>query len=130
VVVALHASAQHRSFRDVESGKQRRAVAHVVLGSRRRTARLEGQAGLGALKHLDLGLLVQESTTAWAGGSIESPTTSFSRSDSSESRDILKARMRCDSGLWAAQMRCTERRLTPDAFAIIRPLQCVALPAQ
>ena len=36
--------------------------------------------------------------------------------------------MRCGARPCAAQMRCTERRLTPDALAIIRPVQCVVSP--
>src|SRR5262245_40774732 len=37
----------------------------------------------------------------------------------------LKVRMRCGASWLASRMRCTDRRLTPAAFANIRPVQCV-----
>src|SRR6266487_1838121 len=36
--------------------------------------------------------------------------------------------MRCGASWWASRIRCTERRLTPAAFASIRPVQWVASP--
>src|SRR3954469_14798412 len=42
--------------------------------------------------------------------------------------DSLKVRTRCGASLCASRMRCTERRLTPAAFASIRPVQWVASP--
>ena len=42
--------------------------------------------------------------------------------------DSLKVRMRCGASRCASRMRCTERRLTPAAFASIRPVQWVASP--
>ena len=59
MAVALHAAAQHRPFQHVKGGKQRgRAMAHIVVGSCRNPPRCKGQAGLGALQRLSLGLLV------------------------------------------------------------------------
>src|SRR6476660_4833019 len=40
--------------------------------------------------------------------------------------DSLKVRTRCGASRCASRMRCTERRLTPAAFASIRPVQWVA----
>jgi hypothetical protein len=40
--------------------------------------------------------------------------------------DSLNVRTRWGASWWAARMRCTERKLTPAAFASIRPLQWVA----
>ena len=37
--------------------------------------------------------------------------------------DSLNVRMRCGASWWASRIRCTERRLTPVAFASIRPVQ-------
>src|SRR4029453_15154287 len=42
--------------------------------------------------------------------------------------DSLNVRMRCGASWWAARMRCTDRKLTPAAFASIRPVQWVASP--
>ena len=42
--------------------------------------------------------------------------------------DSLNVRMRCGASWWASRIRCTERRLTPAAFASIRPVQCVVSP--
>lgn len=42
--------------------------------------------------------------------------------------DSLNVRMRCGASWWASRIRCTERRLTPAAFASIRPVQWVASP--
>ncbi len=40
----------------------------------------------------------------------------------------LNMRMRCGASWWASRIRCTERRLTPAAFANIRPVQWVSSP--
>jgi Domain of unknown function (DUF4062) len=59
VAVALHAAAEHRPFEHVERGEQGgRAVAQVVMGHGAGLARFERQPRLGAVKRLDLGLLV------------------------------------------------------------------------
>src|SRR6516225_4126363 len=42
--------------------------------------------------------------------------------------DSLKVRTRCGASWWASRMRCTDRKLTPAAFARIRPVQWVASP--
>src|SRR6266487_4006107 len=42
--------------------------------------------------------------------------------------DSLNVRTRCGASWWASRMRCTDRKLTPAAFASIRPVQCVASP--
>jgi hypothetical protein len=43
--------------------------------------------------------------------------------------DSLNMRMRWGASWWASRIRCTERRLTPAAFARIRTVQWVASPA-
>ena len=59
VTVLLHTTADHRAIENVEGSEQRRgAIALVVMGHRSAFARLERQAGLGAIKGLDLGLFV------------------------------------------------------------------------
>ena len=44
------------------------------------------------------------------------------------SLDSLKVRTRCGASPCAAQIRCTERKEMPAAFAIARPVQWVASP--
>ncbi len=57
--VALHAAPQHGAIEDVEGGEQGGgAVALVVMGHGAGAALLQRQAGLGAVKRLDLALLV------------------------------------------------------------------------
>ena len=46
----------------------------------------------------------------------------------SGSRLRLKVRRRCGCSWWAAQIRCTVRKDSPVALAIIRPVQWVASP--
>ena len=46
----------------------------------------------------------------------------------SGSRLRLKLRRRCGCSRWAAQIRCTVRKDSPVALAIIRPVQWVASP--
>ena len=70
VTMALHASANDLAFEHVESNEQRCcAMAFVVVGHGPGAALLHRQAGLGAIERLDLRLLVDERTMAWAGGS-------------------------------------------------------------
>jgi hypothetical protein len=40
----------------------------------------------------------------------------------------LELRMRCGASWWASRMHCTDRKLTPAAFASILPVQWVASP--
>ena len=57
--VLLHAAAEDRAVEDVEGGEEcGRAMALVVVGHGPGLARLEGQAWLGSIQRLDLGLLV------------------------------------------------------------------------
>ena len=53
---------------------------------------------------------------------------SLSFSANCGSFDSLNVRMRWGASWWASRMRCTERKLTPAAFASIRPVQWVASP--
>ena len=70
MAVALHAAADDRAVEHVEGGEQRgRAVALVVVGHGPGPPLLHRQARLGAVERLDLALLVDDSTMAWAGGS-------------------------------------------------------------
>src|SRR6185369_5804940 len=55
-------------------------------------------------------------------------TTSCTLAANFGSFDSLKVLTRCGLRPCAAQMRCTLRWLTPAAFAIARPVQCVASP--
>src|SRR6476659_6403948 len=59
VPVALHVAADDSAVEDVEGGEQRRrAMAFVVVGHGSGAALLHRQAGLGAIKGLDLALLI------------------------------------------------------------------------
>jgi len=59
VAVALHVLSDDRPIQHVERGEQRRrAVPFVVVGHRAGAALLDRQAGLGAVKCLDLRPLV------------------------------------------------------------------------
>ena len=63
------------------------------------------------------------------GGRIDiEPTTSLSFSANFGSFDSLNVRMRCGASWWASRIRCIERRLTPAAFASIRPVQWLVSP--
>lgn len=58
--VPLHVLGNDRAIEHIERGKQRgRAVPLVIMGHGSGTALLHRQAGLGAVKRLDLGLLVE-----------------------------------------------------------------------
>ena len=112
--VALHAAAEHRAVEDIEGGEQGGdAVAHVVVGHGAGLARLERQAGLGAVERLDLDFLVDREHQLCAGGSTYRPTMSSSLAAKSGSFERLKVRMRWGCSWWAPQMRCTERREIP-----------------
>jgi len=59
VAVFLHTPADDGSIQDIEGGEQGgRAVSDIVMGHRSAFSRLEWQAGLGAIKSLDLGLFI------------------------------------------------------------------------
>ena len=59
MAVPLHAGAQHRAGRHIESGKQGRgAMPFIVMGHRAGAALLERQARLGAVERLDLRLFI------------------------------------------------------------------------
>lgn len=59
MAMALHAAADDLALQHVEGGEQGgRAVALVVVGYGPRAALLQRQARLGAVKRLDLGLLI------------------------------------------------------------------------
>lgn len=59
--VALHVASNHRSVENVERSEQgRRPVAFIVVGHGRTPAALQWKAGLGAVKRLDLVLLVNQ----------------------------------------------------------------------
>lgn len=67
--VALHDAPDHGAVEDIERSKQRRGSdALVVVGHGGTAAALQRKAGLGAVKRLDLALLVNGQHDAWAGG--------------------------------------------------------------
>jgi hypothetical protein len=71
VAVALHAATDHRAVEHAECGEQGGgAVPLVVVRHGLAAPRRDRQSGLGAVERLDMALLVNDSTTAWAGGSI------------------------------------------------------------
>src|SRR5215471_21433911 len=53
---------------------------------------------------------------------------SLSFSANAGSFDNLNMRMRWGASWWASRIRCTDRKLTPAAFASIRPVQWVVSP--
>ena len=68
MTVLLHTTADHRAVENVEGSKQRRgAIAFIVMGHRSAFAGLEWQAGLGAIKRLDMGLLVDRQNEGMGG---------------------------------------------------------------
>ena len=71
VAVALHVAADDGAVEDVEGGEQRRrAMAFVVVGHGPGAALLHRQAGLGAIKGLDLALLINREDDG-VGGRID-----------------------------------------------------------
>src|SRR5206468_6757565 len=114
---------------DVESGKQRgRAVPFIVVGHRPGAARLHRQSRLAAVERLDLALLVGREDDRM-GGRLD-----VEADDILELLGELRVVRQFEHSdavrreWWASRMRCTERKLTPAAFASIRPVQWVASP--
>lgn len=59
VSMALHVAAEHFACQDVQGGEQcGRAMPLVVMSHSRTASLLQRQAGLGAVKRLDLSLLI------------------------------------------------------------------------
>src|SRR5713101_1426140 len=127
--VAFHVAADDGAVENVEGGEQRGcAVAFVVVGHRPGAPRLHRQSRLGAVEGLDLALLVDRENDGVGGRIDVEATMSLSFSANFGSFDSLNVRMRCGASWWASRIRCTERKLTPAAFASIRPVQWVASP--
>src|SRR5687767_14165444 len=117
VPVPRHAAADHPAVEDVEGGEQRGgAMALVVVRPGAGLARLQRQAGLGAVEGLDL-FSSTDSTRLCAGGSTYSPTMSRSFSANAGSFERLKVRMRCGWRSCSAQIRCTELSEMPASLA-------------
>jgi hypothetical protein len=89
--VALHAAANHLAFEHVEGSEQRGgAMALVVMGHGAQTALLHRQARLGAVKRLDLALLIEgQDDGVGRRIDIEAPTTSRSFSTNLGSLESL-----------------------------------------
>src|SRR6266566_4902653 len=127
--VAFHVAADDGAVENVEGGEQRGcAVAFVVVGHRPGAPRLHRQSRLGAVEGLDLALLVDRENDGVGGRIDVEATMSLSFAANFGSFDSLNVRTRCGASWWASRMRCTDRKLTPAAFASIRPVQCVASP--
>src|SRR6202040_1312601 len=103
-----------------------RAVSLVVVGHGSGATFLQRQAGLGAVKRLDLALFVerQNNGVSWR---ID-PTTSRNLSTKRGSFESLNWRTRWGWRPWPRQIRWTELTLRPDAFAIKTPVQWVVSP--
>src|SRR5271156_5382420 len=68
VAMALHVATDDRAIEDVEGGEQRGgAVTFVVVGHRPGPTRLHRQARLGAVKSLDLALLIDREDDGMGG---------------------------------------------------------------
>src|SRR6202162_5451253 len=71
MAMAVHAAADHFAFKHVERGEESgRAVALVIMGHCSGPTLLHGQSGLGAVKRLDLALLVEgqdDGMSRWVG---------------------------------------------------------------
>jgi len=66
--MALHVAADDGAVENVESGEQRRgAMAFVVVGHGSGTTLLHRQTGLGAVKGLDLALLIDREDDGMGG---------------------------------------------------------------
>ena len=71
MAMTLHVAADNSAIEDVEGGEQgRRAMSFIVMGHGAGAARLHRQSRLGAIERLNLALLIDARTTAWAGGSM------------------------------------------------------------
>src|SRR5580700_6302929 len=71
MAMALHVAANHRAVEDVHRGEQRRrAVALIVVRHGSGTTLLQRQSGLGAIKRLNLALLVDRQDDG-VGGRID-----------------------------------------------------------
>src|SRR6266542_6215901 len=104
------------------------AVAFVVVGHRPGAARLHWQSRLGAVEGLDLALLVDRENDGMGGRvDVEADDVPELRGELRVVRQLERPDA-CGASWWASRMRCTDRKLTPAAFASIRPVQCVASP--
>ena len=127
MAVALHAAADDLAFEDVEGGEQRGgAVALVVVGHRPAAARLHRQPRLGAVERLDLALLVDARDHGMGGRiDVEADDVLELLGELGVVRQLERAHP-VRRKLVGLQIRCTERRLIPTAFAIAAAVQWVA----
>ena len=127
VPVSLHAAADDRAIQDVQRGEQRGgAVPLVVMGHCAGASLLHRQPGLGAVERLDLALLVDrqhDGMSRWID--IQANDVRELLQEAWIRRELERL-----YGVrpYAAQICCTERRLTPVAAARARPVQCVVSP--
>ena len=86
-------------------------------------ARLHRQPWLGTVERLNLALFVDREDDRMGGRIDIEADDVFEFLGDFGSFDSLNVRMRCGASWWASRIRCTERRLTPAAFASIRLFQ-------
>ena len=129
MAMALHVAADYCAVEHIECGEQRcRAVSLVVVGHGSGATFLQRQAGLGAVKRLDLALFVerQNNGVSWRIDIEPDHVAQFVN----EAWVVRKLELANPVGLetMAAPIRWTELTLRPDAFAIKTPVQSVVSP--
>ena len=97
-------------------------MTFVVVGHRAGAAQLHRQPWLGGLERLNLALFVDREDRMGGRIDIEADDV-FEFLGELRVVDSLNVRMRCGASWWASRIRSTERKLTPAAFASIRPVQ-------
>ena len=129
MAMALHVAADHLAVENVHRGEQgRRAVPLIVVRHGSGATLLERQSGLRAVKRLNLALFVDRQDDGVRGRIDIEPDDVAQFVDEARSLDSLNWRIRCGCRPWARQMRWTELKLSPAAFAIRAPVQWVVSP--
>jgi hypothetical protein len=124
MAMTRQALANHFPIESIQSGKEGRgSVALVVMRHSFRQSSLHGQSRLGAIKSLNLALLVNTQHQSMLGRVQYSPTTSWSFSTNLGSRLSLKERTRWGFSPCSFQIRWILAGLKPTAAAMLRVLQ-------
>src|SRR5687768_14269445 len=117
--MALRAAADHLALQHIEGGEQGRcAVPDVVVGHGAAPPLLDGQPWLGAVKRLDLALLVHREDDGMGRRIDVEPDDVAQLGANCGSLESLNRRNRCGWSPCARQMRRTELGLMPTTSAI------------
>src|SRR5260221_9398543 len=129
MAVTVHVVTDNGAIENVEGGEERRgAMAFVVVRHRAGAARLHRQAWLGAVERLDLALLVDREDNGMGGRIDVEADNVFELLGELRIVRQFKRPDAMRGELVGRKDALHHRKLTPAAFASIRPVQWVASP--